>query len=192
MSFISVVVATSAVLIGIAAKPFVENLLSGMLISFSNPIRIGDTVIIDGIYGTVEDVTITHTIIKEWNWRRYIITNSRMLQKDVVNCSITDNYQWAHVEFWVDYDTDLESVGETAIAAATRSQYYTDYEPPRFWIMEMEKEAVKCWVAAWADSPTDAWQLTHEIRTYLVLKLKESGIRTHRYEMAANPMGLNK
>ena len=182
-TFVSVVVAASGIIVGIAARPFIENLISGIVISFSHPIRIGDTVIVDDKYGTVEDITITHTVVKIWNWRRYIIPNSRMLAKELINCTINDAYQWTHVEFFVSYDTDLELVKDIAIQAAIRSKYFANYEDPRFWIMDMEDKGFKCWIAAWADSPIDAWELGNDIRTELIKKFKQSGIRTHKFQI---------
>lgn len=179
---VSVMVAATAVVIGIAAKPLVENLISGVVISFSQPVRLGDTVLIDGNYGTVEDITMTHTRIKLWDWRRYIVPNSLMIQKEFLNYTIIDSYQWAYVEFWVAYDADLEQVREIALEAVSSSPHFAEYEPPRFWIMQMTELAVKCWVAGWANSPADAWLLSHETRTALVRALRSLGIKTHIYK----------
>lgn len=182
-TFVSILVAASGVIIGVAARPFIENLISGIVISFSHPVRIGDTVIIDDNYGTIEDITITHTVVKIWNWRRYIIPNSRMLSKELINCTINDAYQWTHVEFFAAYDTDLEKVRELAINAASASRYFADYETPRFWIMDMEKKGYKCWIAAWADSPVDAWELGNDIRTELIKGFRSEGIKAHEVEV---------
>jgi len=182
-AFASMIVAASGIIIGIAARPLIENLISGIVISFTHPIRIGDTVIIDDKYGTVEDITIAHTVVKIWNWRRYIIPNSRMLAKELVNCTINDTYQWAHVEFFVSYDSDLEMVKKIALDAAVQSQYFANYENPRFWIMDMAEKGFKCWVAAWADSPIDAWELANDIRTELIRHFQKSGIKTHKFQI---------
>jgi small-conductance mechanosensitive channel len=187
---ISITVAASGVIIGMAARPFIENLISGVVISFSHPIRIGDTVILDDHYGTVEDITITHTVLRVWNWRRYIVPNSRMLAKELINCTINDAYQWAHVEFSVAYDTDLEQVRNIARRAATSSRYFADYEPPSFWIMEMAEKGYRCWVAAWADSPSDAWELRNDIRTEMIRSFNVAGIKAHRFELEGTlPVG---
>lgn len=187
-TLISVVVASSGIIIGIAARPFIENLISGIVIFFSHPVRIGDTVIIDNNYGSVEDITITHTVIKIWNWRRYIIPNAQMLSKEIVNCTINDAYQWVHVEFFVEYNADLEMVKKSAVTAASKSTYFADYEQPRFWIMDMQEKGYKCWIAAWANTPADAWELGNDIRTELIRSFKANSFKAHKFEVQLSGM----
>lgn len=182
-TFVSVLVGASGIIIGLAARPFIENLISGIVLSFSNLARIGDTVLIDDKYGTIEDITMTHTVLKIWNWRRYIVPNSKMLSKEVINCTINDSYQWAHVEFSVSYDADLAMVKNIAINAASGSDYFADYEEPRFWIMDMQEKGYKCWIAAWAESPGDAWELKNDIRTELIRQFRNKGIKSHKFEL---------
>ncbi len=189
-NFISILVAAFSVIIGIAARTFIENLISGIVISFSHPVRIGDTVVIDDHYGTIEDITITHTVLKIWNWRRYIVPNSRMLQKDFVNLSMNDLYQWAHVEFYVAYDEDLERIKTMALEAAAKSPYCADYEEPKFWVMEMNERGFKCWLAAWANKPSDAWELKTEMRSNLIMEFRKHNIKTHVYDVKSNHAGV--
>jgi small-conductance mechanosensitive channel len=181
-TFVSILVASSGIILGIASRPIIENMISGIVISFSHPVRIGDTVIIDDNYGNIEDITITHTIVKIWNWRRYIIPNSRMLSKEIINCTINDSYQWTHVEFYVSYDSDVKKVKAISIQTASKSKYFANYEEPRFWVMGMEEKGYRCWIAAWADSPVDAWELGNEIRTELIQRFNSNGIKTHKIE----------
>jgi small-conductance mechanosensitive channel len=176
-AFISFFLGLFTVVVGIAARPFIENVIAGLVLSFSQPLRIGDTVKIDEKYGTVEDISLTHTTIKIWDWRRYILPNQTMLSKPVTNYSITDRYVWAYVEFWVSYDADLAQVQEVAVNGVLSSKHFAPHEPPAFWVMGLEKESIKCWVAGWADTPSAAWSLRHDTSTYLVERLKEQGIR---------------
>lgn len=179
---VSLLGAGGAIVLGIAAKPVVENIIAGMMISFSGELRTGDTVKIDDHYGTVEDISLTHTTIKIWDWRRYIIPNIRMLTKEFINYTVNDTFIWAYVTFWVAYDADMDTVEAIAVNAARESEYFAGRESPRFWTMEMEKESVQCWVAAWAESPAEAWLLRAEIRRKMAQGLKAAGIRPHVYQ----------
>ena len=178
-NILSILIAVLTAVIGIAVKPLVENMISGIVISFSNQLRVGDTLMIDQQYGTVEDISITHTKIKTWDWKRYVIPNSRMLSKEFINLTLNDTLLWAYLEFTVSYDADIERVKEMAIGVASRSEYCTGQEAPQFWIMRMDKEAVTCWVAAWAESPAEAWNLKSDIAINLIKVFRAEGIATH-------------
>ncbi len=179
-TLISLVAAITAAVIGIAARPFLENLISGVVITFSRQFRTGDTVLINGKeYGTVEDITITHSVVKLWDWKRLIIPNSQMLNKEMISYTTKDSYLWAYVEFWVDYDADINKVKGLAISAALESKHIAGEQYPKFWIMGLEKEGVKCWIAAWTMSPTESWYAKIDIRTRLIELFQEHGIKTH-------------
>ena len=176
-SFIGII----AVVLGIAGRPFIENVIAGLVISFSQPLRIGDTLLVDEHWGSVEDISLTFTIIKRWDWRRYIIPNSQLLQKEFINYSLVYEFQWAHVEFWIAYDSDLETGRQLAVDATRDNPYFADYEDPAFWLMEMGKEGMRCWVAGWTDSPSAAWNLTHSIRAQLMEGFQKHGITCHSF-----------
>ena len=178
-AFISIVVGSAAIITGMAARPFIENFLSGIAITASKMLNIGDTIIISENYGTIEDISATHTVVKLWDWRRLVIPNNTMINKEFVNFTLNDKWQWAHVEFFVSYDADLEQVKKIAEESALSSKHRLEIEEPAFWIMDTSKDSIKCWIAAWAENPIKAWELKAEIRTSLILKLKEKGIKTH-------------
>ncbi|MDA3956335.1 mechanosensitive ion channel domain-containing protein [Oceanispirochaeta sp.] len=178
-AFISILVGSAAIITGMAAKPFIDNFLSGIAITASKMLNIGDTILINEQYGTIEDISSTHTIIKLWDWRRLVIPNSTMINMEFVNYTLNDKWQWAHVEFFVSYDSDLDLVKKIAQDAALSSDKRMGIEEPTFWIMETSRDSIKCWLATWATSPIDAWELKVEIRTSLVIGLKKAGIKTH-------------
>jgi small-conductance mechanosensitive channel len=177
-TMISILISVTGVMVGIAARPFIENIIAGILISFSKLLRIGDTVMMDEHYGTVEDITLTHTVVKVWDWRRYILPNSVMLGKYLVNYTISDPYIWAHVGFYVAPDADLGKVEQLALQTAREHMSNRSFEQPRFWVMDFEKDSIHCWVAAWSNSPSDAWTFSANVRRELVMRFKEQGIRT--------------
>lgn len=184
---ISLFGAGGAVLLGIAARPLLESVIAGYVVTFSQQFRTGDTVLIDDLYGTIEDITPTHTVIKLWDWRRYIVPNSVMLTKEVVNYTNRDHLLWARLVFHVAHDADLDLVRETAVGLACESRFLAGTEKPQFWIMSMEKDAVECWLAMWTESPADAWSIRVEVAQRLVGELSRLGIKTHAYQI--NPAG---
>lgn len=192
-TLLTLVISAISVILGIAARPIIENIIAGTIITFSKTINVGDTIIIDGHYGSIEDINMTHAILKVWDWKRFILPNSVLMQKEITNLSLTEPYLWAHVEFWVSHDADLGVVKRVSIETARESLSNDEYEDPRFWILDIEKDAVKCWIAAWASDPADAWRLRSEIRTTLIMRLNDAGIRPHGWNViASSPADLER
>ena len=189
-TLITLAITAGAVIVGIAARPMVENFIAGFVLTFSKQFHTGDTVLLDNEYGTIEDITPTHTVIKLWDWRRYIVPNSGMLSKEVVNFSTRDSFLWAKIEFFVSHDADLEEVKAIAVQLAKQNRNLAGEEAPQFWVMGLDKEAVKCWLAMWAKSPAEAWSIRAEVGQALAKKLNEAGIMTHTHLHSGLPGSL--
>lgn len=185
-TMVSVVAGAIALIVGVASRPMLENAIAGLLMSLSNVVRVGDTVLIgNDYYGTVEDITLTHTTVKLWDWRRYVMPNSQMLQSSVVNYSLYDQYLWAQVEFWVSYEADLDEVRRLAVEVAAESSYLVGPEDPEVWVMDLEKDTVSCWLVGWTRNPSDAWMFKEHVRSRLVQVFRERGIATHLHRVAS-------
>lgn len=168
-----------AIIIGMAARPFIENIISGIIITFSKHLNVNDTVDIDNQYGIVEDITLTHTVIKRWDWQRYLIPNSTIMQKELLNYSLKESYQWAYVEFWVASGQMLENIKQIAVSSALESPYIMDKDHPQFWVMNFEKDSIKCWIAGWVANPSDGWMFKSDVRTRIFTEFERQGIRGH-------------
>lgn len=182
--YISIIVAVISVLIGVSTRPFLENLFSGVIISFFRSIRIGDTVIIDGHYGLIEEIGLTYSVLKRWDWHRIVLPNSKLLQTEIQNMSMYDQYIWAYAEFYVEPSADIALVETIALEAAESSEFNNHSEKPSFWVMSLERDAVKCWIAAWADTPGQAWELKNDLRTKILKRLQQEKIQFHEYNLA--------
>lgn len=179
-TIVSLFLGVVTVIVGIAAKPFVENIIAGLVISYSKVLNIGDTVLLDGKYGNIEDIGLAYTTIKIWDWRRYVVPNTNMLQNEFINYHLGEKYQWAYIEFYLSYETDIEHIAEHAVESTTKSQYMLTNEQPKFWVMGMEKDSVMCWLAAWAGNATDAWYLKNDMRRSLIKVFKEHDVKVHK------------
>jgi len=177
---ISLLASASTVLLGIASRQLIENIISGVVITFSKQFNIGDTVMIGETYGMVEDITMTHSVIKIWDSKRYVVPNSEMLREKFVNYTLIEPSQWATIEFWISYNEDLNMIKELAVNIADNSPFKKkDEHHSYFWIMEMGEKGVKCWISAMTDSPANGWDFKTDVRTKLCLKFCELGIKPH-------------
>jgi small conductance mechanosensitive channel len=98
-----------AVALGFAAQHSLNNIISGLLIVIFKPFRVDDRLRIqDKYYGIVEDISLRHTILRDFENRRIIIPNSVMSNEIIVNLDYNDNNICKYLEFNIDFNADLE------------------------------------------------------------------------------------
>ena len=100
----------AGIVIGLAAQKPVASLLAGIQISITQPIRIGDRVVIEGEFGTVDEITLTYVVVKVWDERRLIIPISQFLDKPFQNWSRGGQSMLGVVRLLVDFSTDLDEL----------------------------------------------------------------------------------
>lgn len=98
---------------------------------------------------------------------------------------MNDKYIWAHIEFFVCPTVNIDRIEGIAIRVAKKSIYFSEVEEPSFWVMEMEKDSCKCWLAAWAETPSDAWELRHNMRSELIKEFVKEGIQFHKFNLSS-------
>ena len=97
------------VVIGFASQQAFSNIVSGIFIVLFKPFRVGDIVAIGtDRLGTVEDITLRHTVINNFENKRIIIPNSVMSSETIVNWNITDQKVRNHIEFGISYDSNVD------------------------------------------------------------------------------------
>jgi small-conductance mechanosensitive channel len=105
------ILASSAVLglvIGFAARQTIANMVAGILIAITQPIRIGDTVTIEGETGRVDDLTLSYTYVDPGDGRLVVVPNEKVTSGVLFNHSTGDRAAPATVSVWVPTDADLD------------------------------------------------------------------------------------
>jgi small-conductance mechanosensitive channel len=105
------ILASSAVIglvIGFAARQTIANMVAGILIAITQPIRIGDTVTIDGETGRVDDLTLSYTYIDPGDGRLVVVPNDKVTSGVLFNHSTGDRAAPATVSVWVPPAADLD------------------------------------------------------------------------------------
>jgi small conductance mechanosensitive channel len=113
----------TALVIGFAAKSTLANLISGLSLAVYRPFRIGDMVEVEGEYGTVEDITLRHTVVRTWEHKRLIIPNEKLDSMSLINYSIVDPRILCRIEMGVSYDTDIDLARRLIIEEAMKCPY---------------------------------------------------------------------
>ncbi|WKX08346.1 mechanosensitive ion channel family protein [Streptomyces sp. NL15-2K] len=97
---------------GVAAQSTLSNMFAGLQIAFGDMVRIGDTVVVDGEWGTVEEITLTFLTVRTWDERRITMPVSYFTSKPFENWS-RGTPQMTGIVYWhVDHSAPLEAMRE--------------------------------------------------------------------------------
>ncbi len=112
--------AVLAVVAGLALTTPLSNLGSGVLLAFTQPIRLGDRITVDDHTGIVDDMTLSYTALATDEGRRIFVPNSKMVSTTIVNRSVSDPRRLVTVELPVRLGASLDDARRVTIEAAAR------------------------------------------------------------------------
>jgi small-conductance mechanosensitive channel len=75
----------ASLVVGLAARPLLTNLIAGVQIAITQPIRLEDAVIVEGEWGWIEEITSTYVVVRLWDWRRMVLPIAYFLEKPFQN-----------------------------------------------------------------------------------------------------------
>lgn len=155
-------------IIGIAAQPTLGNIIAGMQVAVTQPVRIGDTVIVEGQWSTVEDLRYTYAVVKVWDERRLIVPMKYLVTEVIENLSHTEPLQARALYFYVDYGIDVDDVRQTFIDAVKAHSLWDKDSEPQLLVTEMREHGITLRGKLAASNPHDAWVLECEIREVML------------------------
>jgi small-conductance mechanosensitive channel len=96
--------------VGLAAQRPLANFVAGVVIAFTQPVRLGDRVTVDDVEGTVEEIGLTYTFIKTSDNGRLVIPNEKLASDTIRNATIRAREKLAEVTLQLPLDKDLDGV----------------------------------------------------------------------------------
>ncbi|MNM82139.1 Mechanosensitive channel MscK precursor [compost metagenome] len=111
-------VAALSVGLGFGMQEIFANFISGIMILFERPVRIGDTITIGNLSGTVSKIRIRATTITDFDRKDIIVPNKTFITGQLINWSLTDTITRVTLKLGVDYGSDLDLVRTLLLKAA--------------------------------------------------------------------------
>ena len=157
----------SALVIGLAAKSVFGNLLAGLQIALSQPIRIDDVLIVQGEWGRVEEITSTYVVLKIWDERRLVIPLQWFIDNPFQNWTRTTSQIIGSVFFWVDFSADLASLRAEATRLAQGSKDF-DGRVCLLQVVDTSERAMQLRLIVSSPSAGQSWDLRCLLREGLI------------------------
>jgi small-conductance mechanosensitive channel len=168
--FATGVLASTAVLgiiIGFAARQVIANLVAGVVVAFTQPIRIGDLVSIgDEVHGRVVDISLTYTSVDAGDGSQVVVPNEKVTTDSVVNHSAGNPSAPITVDVWLRPDADVEAARGALEHGEVTSAH----------LMELTPEGARLQVKAAVDAGADREAHETELRERAQAVLRQAGL----------------
>lgn len=164
-------VLASAGIVGLAgsltARPTIENLIAGLQIALTEPIRLADVVIANGEWGQIEEITTTYVVLRTWDLRRLILPISYFIQKPFENWTLKTTDLMAYVYLYLDYTMPIESLRLEFTRILTSSPLW-DKKVNVLQVSEASERTIQVRALMSAADSASAWDLRCEVREKLL------------------------
>lgn len=157
----------AGIIIGFAAQKSIANLLAGLQIAITQPIKIDDAVIVEGEWGKIEEITLTYVVVMVWDKRRVVLPINYFIEKPFQNWTRTSAELLGPIVLYLDYSLPL---------ARLRAQLDVILKEEPLWdqkvkVVQVMDTTEKCMVVrvlvSAKDAPT-AWDLRCSVREKLI------------------------
>lgn len=164
--------ASSAVLgivIGFASQRTIGNFVAGLLIAFTQPIRLGDRIEVDAVAGNVEEIGLTYTFIRTDEGSRLVIPNEKLASDTIINSTIVSREKVAEITLQVPLDKDLRTVVDLL------GESVADERSPEVVVTALNGSATVV-VRVAAEGAREADRLESELRLRAHERLRAAGV----------------
>ncbi len=174
-------------IIGFAAQQAFANIISGIFIVMFKPFRVGDMIKVGSLeYGVVEDITLRHTIITNFENKRIIIPNSVVGSETIINDNIEDAKICRWIEIGISYDSDVELATKimqeeavkhpNCIDARSRKQKNKKEPQVNVRLIAFGDFSVNLRAYVWTNDPFNAMQMHSDINKAIKKRFDLEGV----------------
>jgi len=150
----------SGIIVGFAAKSTLGNAIAGVMISFAQPVRIGDDIELRGERGVVEDITLLFTVVRLVDGKRLIIPNDTLSTEVIKNLTLGGATRIAHIDVLVPPKSDASAIRTVLLGvAAAHPGIDRDGPPPRVDLIRVDERGALVRLTATCVNPAAADEL---------------------------------
>jgi small conductance mechanosensitive channel len=188
-----------AAIVGFASQSAFSNIVSGVFLVIFRPFSVGDRVRVGQLYtGDVEDITLRHTVIKDFENRRIVIPNSVVNNETIINSTIAEDDLCMFIEVTISLDSDIDQAMRILQEESMkhpecrdrRSQEEIESGEPQVIVrlINILETGMQIRAYAWAKDPSAGFEMKCDVLRNIKKRFDESGIGfAHPYRMVIVP-----
>lgn len=161
----------AGLVVGLAARPLFSNLIAGVQLAITQPIRIGDAVIVENEWGEIEEITSTYVVVRVWDLRRLIIPLTYFIEKPFQNWTRDNQDIFGTVLIHADYAVPVARVRKKLQEIVAGSALW-DGRVAVLQVTDATERTVELRALVSARSAGEAFDLRCEVREKLIAYLR--------------------
>lgn len=160
------------IVVGIAAQRTLGDLIAGIQIALTQPIRVDDVVIVEGDFGWIEEITLTYVVVRVWDRRRIVLPITHFVEQPFQNWTRTSSDLIGTVFLYLDYSVPVDDLREELQCIVETSEHW-DGDVVGLQMTDASERTVTLRALASAKDAPTLWNLRCEIREKLVAYIRE-------------------
>ena len=169
-------VAALGVGLGFGLQEIFANFISGLIILFEKPIRIGDTVTIRDLTGSITRINTRATTITDWDRKEIIVPNKAFITEQFVNWSLSDSVTRVVLTIPASAEANSEEVTNVLLQAAQRCTYVLDNPPPDAFLVDLQQGIQLFELRVHAAEMGHRMPLRHDLHQQILRSYHEHGL----------------
>jgi small conductance mechanosensitive channel len=176
-----------AAIVGFASQSAFSNIVSGVFLVIFKPFSVGDRVKIGQLYsGDVEDITLRHTVIKDFENRRIVIPNSVISNETIINANLIEDKVCMFVELGIALDADVDKAIHIIQEEAMKHKFFMDNRtkeesergdhPISVRLMGFTDMAMQLRAYVWAKNANDGFDMKTDLHLAIKKHFDKAGI----------------
>ncbi len=162
----------AGLVIGMAARPTLSNLIAGIQMALTEPIRLDDVVIVEGEWGWIEEIGTTYVVVRIWDLRRLVVPLSYFIEKPFQNWTRRSADLLGTVYIYTDYTIPVDEV-RAELHSALQASSRWDGKVWGLQVTNATEHTLELRALMSARDSSTAWDLRCEIREKLIKVLQE-------------------
>ncbi|MCE1243522.1 mechanosensitive ion channel domain-containing protein [Oryzomicrobium sp.] len=163
---------------GFGAQNLLKNLMSGIMLLIERPLRVGDLVEVGNVVGTVTNISIRSSIVRNGDGIEILIPNSSFLESNVINWTYSNARVRRSIKVGVDYGASARQVSEVLLGVAARHGQVLKEPAPRVLLEDFGADALMFNLEYWIDyaQGADGRQIGSDLRFMIERAFADAGI----------------
>ena len=152
---------------GLALQPLLKNLVAGIQLAITQPIRLEDAVIVEGEWGNVEEIAATYVVVRLWDWRRMVLPLAYFIEHPFQNWTRESSALIGVVFLYVDYTAPIAAMRHKLEEIANASPLW-DRRVVNMQVTDFKQDTMEVRMLVSAANAGSAFDLRCEMREKMI------------------------